>query len=633
MTDEPRPGPDDPAPDTPAADGAVSDSAAPEEAVPDSLAPDELAPEAMLAGEVAEPTDADSATQRVRRRRDREQRRRGRPRRERAAEPAPADPRGPLALLVVAGILLALVGIGSVLPRSTGPQPAVPTLEPVDSSTVVCPEPGAVDGAVTTSTVAVVPGLPGQDREGAAEVTYLRGTGEEEREEPGIVLAEPGDSGQVQADARRLPPLAVRTVGSLAPGLVATESTIDSYADGRGLSSTACLGPDTSWWFVGSGSTAGRESNLILVNPESSPAEVDISIAGPDGPIVTPALRGLTVDADARVVVRLTREAPRLPSAAWHVTVRSGRVVAAVQDSEVEGFVARGADWIPPSADPSTRVLIPGIMPGRSDRQLIVHAPGDVAATVRVRLITQEGSYVPTALSQIEVPAGAVVTQTLTEALDGQAVTLELSSDVPIVAGVRQRHSGVAAKESPLDEVSFTAGANLITTAAALTGLSADPGTGVTLWITAPPSPLPAPGSTPDATASPGAMESMGKGSDDSADPTATRDDTAASALPGRTPVRVTVEVLPVGTAAPEPITLEIVPGRVAELRIKRPEGADWYTVVVRPEGGGVVVAHRFSIQGQRGALISGFPWRALRTTVPIPPSLEDISIAVPGAS
>ena len=140
----------------------------------------------------------------------------------------------------------------------------------------------------------------------------------------------PGDVAQVVAEESRLPALEVRTVGGLAPGLVSAQTTQDSFNEGRGLASQPCLGPDTTWWFVGGGSTAGRESELVLVNPESTPAELEVAISGPDGPVSTPRLRGIVVEPRSRVVVRLSREAPRLPAATWRVTVRQGRVMAAI---------------------------------------------------------------------------------------------------------------------------------------------------------------------------------------------------------------------------------------------------------------------------------------------------------------
>ncbi|MEK9810596.1 MAG: DUF5719 family protein, partial [Candidatus Nanopelagicales bacterium] len=284
----------------------------------------------------------------------------------------------------------------------------------------------------------VLPDLPGQDREGSAQITFLSGADdpalidESGEAAPAPVLNQPGDAATVVAESRRLSPLEIRTQGSLAPGLVATQTTLDSYNEGRGLASLACLGPATSWWFVGGGSVAGRDTSLVLVNPEATPAELEVQISGPEGLITTPRLRGIVVEPRSRVVVRLNREAPRVPYVTWHVQVRAGRIVAALSDKEADGSFPRGADWIPASAEPSTRVLVPGVIPGKGGRQLLIHAPGDLDAQVQVRLVTEGGSYVPSALAEVAVPAGTVVQVDLDQAAEGQAVTVDLASDEPI---------------------------------------------------------------------------------------------------------------------------------------------------------------------------------------------------------
>lgn len=546
------------------------------------------------------PDLTDGATSSVRRRRSR------RPRSD--AQTPPADPRGPRAAAALLAALVVIVLIGLLLPApSTSGGGAIAT-DPVDSSTAVCPEPGSIDGALTTSAMTVVPGLPGQDRDGAASVSYLRGTDDPDLvdpqapdvEDPGQALAQPGDSAEVVADSQRLPPLEIRTTGSLGPGLVAAQVTRDSFNDRRGLASTACLGPDTSWWFVGGGSVAGRDTRLVLVNPESSPAEIDVVLSGPDGEITTPSLRGVVVEARGRVVVSLTRIAPRLPAVAWHVVARSGRVVAAVSDIEIEGFVPRGADWIPPSADPATRVLIPGVIPGEGGRQLLVYAPGDIDATVKVRLITEGGAYVPAALSEVDVAAGTVTAVDLDGALEGQAATVDLASDVPIVAGIRQRHPAIDARTGALEETSFTTGAVAITDVAAAAGLPAEKITAVTLWITAP-----------------GALQEIKAHSDGMA----MGDDTSVAVDDSE--VTATITVLPFATdsamAPPAPITVTIPRDRLVTVEIPRPRGADWYTAVVQPQGGAVVVAHRSVRRNPDGSLVTGYPWRPLRTTVQVP--------------
>jgi len=567
---------------------------------------------------------------------DRVARPRRRPRRPRGVG-VPADPAAWRTTGVVAGIAALLVVGGLFVPAPSADDDPAGAVEPVDSSLAICPEPGSVDGGRTTSAITVVPDLPGQEREGEASIALLRGAAAADDSPAADVvvagdLVSPGDAAEVVAEQTRLPALEVRTQGGLAPGLVASQVTQDSFSASRGLASQPCLGPDTTWWFVGGGSTAGRDSDLVLVNPEETPADVEVSISGPDGVVTTPQLRGLVVEPRSRIVVKLSREAPRLPAAAWRVTVRQGRVVAALSDKQTEGFVPQGADWIPASADPSTRVLIPGVIGGPGGRQLLVHAPGDLAATVRVRLITTGGSFVPQAASEVEVPAGAVVAVDLDEALQGEDATVDLQSDVPIVAGVRQRHPGLDATKGSLEETSFTAGAVPIVDVAAVTGLQAARGTSVTVWVTVPDeiitieSAADMPGMDAEMSASPDAM------ADDTPTDAVTppADDTASKA------VSVTLRVLPAAPGEPtppmpDPITLSVAPGRLVAVTIPRPAGASWLTVVAEVSGGEAVIAHRLLRRNEDGSLVTGYPWLPLRTTVVVPRAVPDPGLAVPG--
>ena len=570
---------------------------------------------------------------------------RRRPRRRRAPLPAavPADPAAWRSVGAVGGIAALLVVVGLVVPAPAGQDIPAGVVEPVDSSITVCPEPGSVDGSRTTSIATVVPGVPGQDREGEASIGYLRGTGTGSGDDsPGSGAAidgeilSPGDAAQVVSGETRLPALEVRAAGGLAPGLVAAQTTQDSVSAGRGLASQPCLAPDTTWWFVGGGSTAGRESALVLVNPEETPADIEVAISGPDGAVSTPRLRGLVVEPRSRVVVRLSREAPRLPSAAWRVTVRQGRVVAALSDRLTEGFVPQGADWIPASADPATRVLIPGVMGGPGGRQLLVHAPGDLSATVRVRLITAGGSFAPAAATEVEVPGGTVVSVDLDEALQGDEATVDLQSDVPIVAGVRQRHPGIDATAASLEDISFTSGAVPITDFSAVTALQAERGTGVRVWVTVPDEIITIERAPEMPEMDGDTMSESPAPADDttSAAPQAdgvSTDDSAAGA------VAVTLRILPVAVDGQAPtagddISLTVPRGRLVAVDIPRPEGVEWFTVVAEVSGGEAVIAHRLVRRNKDGSLITGYPWRPLRTTVVVPRAVPDPGLAVSGA-
>ena len=77
-------------------------------------------------------------------------------------------------------------------------------------------------------------------------------------------------------------------------------------------------------------------------------------------------------------------------------------------------------------------------------------------------------------------------------------------------------------------------------------------------------------------------------------------------------------------------IDLEIPRDRLVGIDIPRPEGAAWFTAVVTPEGGPVVVAHRALRRNPNGSLVTGYPWRPLRTTVEVPVAYEDAAVTLP---
>lgn len=530
--------------------------------------------------------------------------RRRRPRRRvRRATPAPPDPRGPVLVLLVGAVAAVIAVAGTAWPTPQQPAIPPPVIEPVDTSVLVCPEPGGADGASVRTGISIVPDIAGQDRPGAASVTYL-GAPDQPVEAtsltPGAGLDAPGAAVQIDNDAGRTRPLYIRSEGGLAPGLVAGTYDLGLSGPRRGLAMMSCPAPSPRWWFVGGGSTAGRTSILYLVNSETSDAEVDVVIAGPNGVVSTPSVRGLVVPAESRVAVNLFRIAPGLPAAVWQVQVRTGRVVAAVSDLDSEGMVQMGVDWVPPSVEPANRVIIPGVLAGPGGRQLIVHAPGDTDADVQVRLITPDGAFVPTEGASVEVAAGTVSSVNLASALGGSAATIELTSDQPIVAGMRQRHAGVdATVQDTRTDISYATGAQRISALGAAANLPAVRGTLANLWIT-----LPRPEGA-------------------SSDGQAPTDDTGTT---------VTVRILPFGVdvAAPDPIVVDVPYDRAVAVPLDRPVNATWMTVVVEPGEVPVFVSQTSLRRGQRGSLISGYPLTPMRTSVSIPSARQSFPLSLP---
>lgn len=462
---------------------------------------------------------------------------------------------------------------------ASAPPPGV-TVEPIRSSVLLCPEPGANAELGVRVTAAVVPNQPGQSGNGRAVLETLPGKSSARE-----VIRAPGSQVSIDAFGRKLPPIRASGKDAMAPGLVADQWGRDPRGSGRGLASTACAPAGSEFWFVGGGAIAGRQTRVVLVNPDDNPATVDLVIYGPDGIIDAPGGRGLIVPPLERLVTRLDALAPGVKATALHVIVRTGRIGASVDDDQMSGLNAVGADWIPAATAPSTTVYLPGVLPGIGARVLSIVAPGEDDADVRIRLLTPDGSFAPSERETVNVPADTVVSLDLASVTGEQPVTLELTSEIPIVAGVRQFFG----TKDEQNETSYTAGAQQFTGTAAVTGLPVRPSTDTRVFITAP-----------------------------SADAT------------------VQVSLLPfTGSRKPasptQPVTVQVKAGYVQNVRLEPPAGTEWYTAVVTtaPGSGPVLVAHRVLERSTYGDLVTGYPWAPLRTEVGVPTTEQDPGVTV----
>jgi hypothetical protein len=490
----------------------------------------------------------------------------------------------PVAVLVVAALLVGLsVFAQQELPAQS--EGAV-TSEPIGSTILLCPEPGTGGDLGVRVTAAVVPGFPGQDApEGSAGLVTLPG-----KESAQSLIRVPGGQSQIEAFGTRLPAITAFGEGSLAPGLVADQWGRDPSGQGRGMASTACAPAASEFWFVGGGAIAGRKTRVLLVNPDDTAASVDVIVHGPEGIIDAPAGRGLIVPAADRLTVQLDVLAPGINATAFHVIARTGRIGASVDDEQRSGLASVGTDWIPQSVGPATKVYIPGIINGVGARVLSIVSTSDNDANVTVRVMSAEGTYEPAERNSFTVTAGGVVTVDMAPALpqtpDGALPsTLELTSDQPIVVGMRQFFGGKRVQ----DETSFSSGSQPFTGPAAVSGLPVRPATDVRLYLTA--------------------------------------TDTDAE---------VDVVILPFegGKAAAtstKPRRISIAAGTVKNIKLSAPAGVDWFTAVVTPvQGSGpVLAAHRVRERSRFGDLVTGYPWKPLRIEVQVPTANQNAGVAM----
>ncbi|MFE2307376.1 DUF5719 family protein [Streptomyces sp. NPDC059411] len=348
--------------------------------------------------------------------------------------------RVPLTLAAVTAALAAVTGLATLIAPAADGAPAASgkaaARMPVERSLLVCPAPSTSDIAETVYT-SITPGAAAAGGKGTARLL-----GATKEAKPVLELKEPGKPVGAKASGAEAPALTGTADGVLAPGWTAQQTTVVSVGRTRGLLGAACTAPGTDFWFPGVSTAKGREDYVHLTNPDDNAAVVDIKLFGPDGAVKAEAgtSENIRIDPKSSKAISLSSLAPgaQLADLTAHVTTRAGRVGATTQSGE-EGV---GSDWLPASVDPTGTLVMPGIPADATNVRLVVFAPGEEDADLRIRLAGATGSISPAGNEQIHVKAGMTASVDLKDVTRGEPGSLVLApaegkKAVPVVAALR----------------------------------------------------------------------------------------------------------------------------------------------------------------------------------------------------
>ncbi|MFD4548408.1 DUF5719 family protein [Streptomyces sp. NPDC058466] len=316
---------------------------------------------------------------------------------------------------------------------------------PVERTSLLCPQPSTSDIADTAYT-SFTPVSQGTSDSGKAE---LQAAAEESAgasggkksgksaAKPVVTPKEPGKPATGDSSGADAPALVGTAQGKFAPGWTVQETTEVPAGTGRGLLGTNCTAPDTEFWFPGASTAADRTDYVHLTNPDDSAAVVDIELYGKDGTLKSTVGDGITVQPHSSepILLNTLTDAPQADLTV-HVTVRSGRVGAAVQALDDK----LGGDWLAASADPAGSLVLPGIPKDATSVWLVAFVPGDTDADVKVRLASPSGPITPAGNETLHVKAGMTSAIDLGDVTRGEAGSLVLTptgTSVPIVAALR----------------------------------------------------------------------------------------------------------------------------------------------------------------------------------------------------
>jgi hypothetical protein len=349
--------------------------------------------------------------------------------------------------------------------------------------------------------------------------------------------------------------------GAMAQGLEA-ELTQDS-----GLASVRCAEPGSDLWFIGPGQqNGGSQVQVDLMNVDSTAASVDVSVINDGGQVQAGGDNGITVPPHQTVTESLSTLAHGSSVLAIEVHTSIGRVAA---DVSAESHGVTG--WLPGTAAPSTRLVIPGVPPSGSTAGLFLADPGPSTAKVTVTAITPQGHISPFGSQSVDLPGQSASFVALSP-LGGTTAALQISSNVPVAASVVVPGSAgpgvLTAATAPISERAVVAGNTSGDGTAASVLLSA-PGAGAQVRLTE-----------------------------------------IAPASRGDTSVTDT-QVVPVKA------------GRTVAASVKAPKGAKHgspFALVIEPlRGSGPLYAARVETKGQN-SVVSIIPAASALTTISLPP-------------
>ena len=488
----------------------------------------------------------------------------------------------------VAAVALAAIGGVAELGHPAAPHPAPAATAPrqvaVTSAARACPP--ALGGG--SGPVALIAGTAAAEssasQAGQAELTALPPVGQSLRasgpvlaQSPGVLslLTVPAAASTTKKGTSVAQGWSIAATGAMAPAMEA------EVAQSSGLGSVRCGEPGSDIWFVGPGQQNGASQiQLDLMNIDSLAASVDVSVITDAGQAQADNDSGITVPPHQTLTESLSSMASGSSVVAIEVHTSIGRVAADVAEGPSHGTPS----WLPSTTAPSTQLVIPGVPPSGSAAGLFIAVPGTASAKVNVVAITPQGNYRPFGSQSVDLP-GQSASYTALTPLGGTAAALEITSNVPVAAGVMVSGGGAGAPS-----ILGTAAAAPISEQAVIAGNTSGSGLAASAVLSAP----------------------------------------AAAAR-----VRLT-EIAPAsrgGASVTASQVVSVKAGRTLVAPVTAPRGAKHgsaFALVITPlAGSGPVYAARVEIQGQN-TVVSIIPAASALTTISLPPVRETYNAISP---
>ncbi|MDW4573352.1 DUF5719 family protein [Microbacterium sp. M3] len=227
--------------------------------------------------------------------------------------------------------------------------------------------------------------------------------------------------------------------------VAATGSATISDEDLAGFAAAACRPPLLDSWLIGGSAATGAADLVLLANPGSVPATVQLTVYGATGPQTPPGGADLIIPPGTQRVVPLAGIALGEETPVVRVSAVGAAIHASLQTSITRTLTPGGVDQVGPVAHAETRQTIAGVTvtapddeDGAPEELTVLRMLAPAAATTARVTVAGVGRGEPLREPQdVALEAGLP----LELALDGLApgsYTVTVEADAPMLAAVRQ---------------------------------------------------------------------------------------------------------------------------------------------------------------------------------------------------
>lgn len=233
--------------------------------------------------------------------------------------------------------------------------------------------------------------------------------------------------------------------------IAATGAATANADDLAGFAASACRPPLLDSWLVGGSGATGAADLVLLANPGTVPATVQLTVYGVDGPETPPGGDGLVIAPGTQRVVPLAGLALGEETPVVRVSAIGAPIHASLQASITRTLTPAGVDQVGPIASAENTQVITGITvtrqadaDGAADETTVLRMLSPtLAAAARVSVNSAGRTQAIGEPQEVSLEAGKPLELAL-NGLPPGAYTVTVEADAPVVAAVWQA-TGVSA--------------------------------------------------------------------------------------------------------------------------------------------------------------------------------------------